>query len=249
MRVAIVLIAALVLSCRHEAVATRPRDRDTPKKVDDDRGELPRVRVLADIAEHHGKRVVVEGLYEIDPIRRGKGGNKVWLVLADGARISRAYDALKSELAYGNRRVLATGKLTSGPPDTHVQAMMAPHLALETLALAPSEPPLESDVVDIPAPPIASASPQLAPRIDRWVQVVATLSTLTGDTATLKLADGATLRVEGVHVPTWSSHIGKSVTVIGRLAVEKAAAGAFALSLVMRGPTEICAGAVTRCGM
>jgi len=39
------------------------------------------------------------------------------------------------------------------------------------------------------------------------------------------------------------------VTVTGRLAMEKGTGGAFALDLVIRGPTAICAGVVARCGM
>jgi len=246
LRVAVVLL--LLASCRREAVATRPHDKETPRAEKVVEG-LPRVRVLGDIAEHHGKRVVVDGLYEVEPIARGKGGKRVWLVLVDGTRISRAYDAIKTELAFANRRVHATGTITSGPPDTHIQALMAPHLALEKLELAASEPPLASDVTEIPAPPVASTTAPLAKQLDRWVQLVGTLTALTGDDATIKLADGAVVRVERVHTASYAPHLGKTVTVTGRLAMEKGTGGAFALDLVIRGPTAICAGVVARCGM
>jgi len=250
--VRIALVALFVIaSCRRETIATRPNDPDVGR-VQTDAGELPRVRVLGDIAEHHGKRAVVEGLYEVEPIARGKGGNRVWIVLVDGTRISRAYDAVVSELAYANRKVLATGVITSGPPDTHIQAAAsesAPHLAVEKLALAFGESPL-TEVAEVPTPPVASTTTALAREIDRWVQIVATLTAIgADDTATLKLADSATVRVEHVHVATWSPHVGKLVTVTGRLAMEKGAAGAFALDLVVRGPTAICPGLVSRCGM
>jgi hypothetical protein len=242
------IVFCLVASCRQEAVATKPADRETPASAAPAPVDLPRVRVLNDIAEHHGKRVVVEGLYEVEPIARGKGGNRVWLVLSDGTRISRAYDVVKSELAYASRRVLATGKITSGPPDTHVQAMSGPHLVLDKLDLAPAEAPLGPTPTDIPAPAVASAAPSLAVQIDRWVQIVGTLSSISGDTANVKLADGTVVRVEKLPPITATPPIGKTVTAIGRLDVDKAAS-TFALSLVLRPPNQLCPGAVARCGM
>ncbi len=238
----------IVASCRREVVATRPNDPDA-RRSEADAAELPRVRVLADIAEHHGKRAVVEALYEVEPIARGKGGRRVWLVLVDGTRISRAYDAVVAELPYANRRVLATGVITSGPPDRHVQALLSPHLAVEKLELAIGEPPLDRSAHDLPVPPVASSMPTLATEIDRWVQVVGTLGSLTGDLAKVELADGGAVRVEHVQVPEWAPHVGSKITVLGRLAMEKGAGSPFALDLVLRGPTAICAGAVAKCGM
>lgn len=249
MRVLLVVVLALAAACRRDAVATRPNDPEL-LRAETETSELPRVRVLADVAEHHGRRVIVEGLYDIDPISRGKGGKLVWLTLLDGTRISRAYGPVEAELPYANRRVLATGRLTSGPPDPQVQALLAPHLAVEKLELAAGEPPLDPTVTEIPAPLVASTTPALAGHHERWVQVVGTLVTIDADaTATLTLSDGGTVRVERVHRPEWSHHLGTTVTVIGRLLITKGASGAFTLALVIPGRAAICPGVVSRCGM
>jgi len=249
-RLRLPVLALLVLSsCRRDAAVTKPHDREV-RHAEADVGAPPRVRLLGDIAEHHGKRVIVEAKYEVEPIARGKGGKRVWLVLIDGTRISRAYDVVASELPYTGHLVLATGVITSGPPDTHIQALNAPHLALEKLELRSNQPPIDNTLTDVPAPPIGSTTPSLARAIDDWVQVVATLSAISAtDTATLKLSDGGVVRVERVQAASWTPLIGRTVTVTGRLAMEGGFPGAFALDLVIRGPTAICAGVVARCGM
>ncbi|MBI2392386.1 MAG: hypothetical protein HYV09_22560 [Deltaproteobacteria bacterium] len=214
---------------------------------------LPTVRVLGDIAANGGRRVVVEGLYEIDPIAQGKGGHLTWIVLADGTRVSRWYGAVADELGFADRRVRVTGVITAGPPDTKIQALLAPHIQPERIELAPGQTMGPPD--EIPAPPVASTTPMSAPRVDRWVQIVGTLEALkpTATTsradATVKLSDGGVVRVENVVRLDWSPHVGKTVTVIGRLAMDKGAPGAFALDLVIRGKSAVCAGVVSRCGM
>jgi hypothetical protein len=130
-----------------------------------------------------------------------------------------------------------------------VLALMATHLVVERIELMAGQPPLDNSIASITAPPVASTMPGLGKDLDRWVQVVATLAALSSDEATLKLSDGGTVRVEHVHAATWSPHLGHTVTVTGRLSIEKGTGSAFALDLVFRGPTAICAGAVARCGM
>ncbi len=102
-------------------------------------------------------------------------------------------------------------------------------------------------VASIPPPPVISATPSLGARVDRWVQVVGTLTAVAVD-ATITLGDGGVVRVERVDETTWKPLLGATVTVTGKLAFEKGA-GAFGLALVIRGPTAICAGVVGRCGM
>lgn len=234
----------LVLSCRRADPSIAPTPERRAPAVD--QGDLPRVRVLADVAAHQGKRVIVEGTYEIDPLAgKGKGHHLTWIVLDDGTRISRAYGALEEEYGYADRRVVVRGKLTSGPPDDKVQSLLAPHVAAEEIRLIDGS--TAPSVTSIPAPPVVSAAPSAAPRIDRWVQLVGSLSKVSAD-AFVTLSDGAVVRVERVDAGTWTPHVGTTVTITGRIALEKGA-GTFGLELVIRGPTAICAGVVARCGM
>jgi hypothetical protein len=236
----------LLLGCRREPPAIAATDGEVREVAP--LAELPRVRVLSDIAAHHGKRVIVEGTYETDPLfpkRPRKGGNLTWVVLDDGTRISRAYGAIPDEFGYVDQRVLVTGTITSGPPDSKMQALMAPHIQVEQLTLAnglPAKPPTE-----MPAPPVVSAAPALGTRSDRWVQIVGTVSAV-GPTSTITFADGGIVKVEGCDVAEWTPLSGKTATVTGRVFMEKGA-GTYGLDFVIRGQHALCAGVVTRCGL
>ena len=245
------LLVLLLPACRRAGPTIAATDGEVYESTVVDPAALPRVRTLGDIATHHRKRVVVEGSYEIDPLAPGKrkGAHFVWIVLSDGTRVSRAYRAIPEELGLAGHRVEVTGTITSGPPDPQMQSLLAPHIIAEHIALPNGDKP--DEVTTIPAPPIVSASPPLGARIDRWVQIVGTLSsvaTLPTADAKVTLADGGVVRVEGVDLATWSPLVGTTVTVTGRLAMEKGA-GAFGLDFVIRGETAICAGSVSRCGM
>lgn len=238
------VLGLLLVGCPRREVAIAATDGEA-RESSPVESALPRVRVLNDIATFHRKRVIVEGTYEIDPLAgHGKGQHLTWIVLADGTRISRAYGAVEDEYGFAGLRVEATGTITSGPPDSKKQALMAPHLEVESLVLPGGGKVAKAS--EIPAPPVFSAAPSLAPRIDRWVQVVGTLTTVRTD-ATITLADGGVVRVEEADA-SFAPLVGKLVTVTGRLALEKGS-GTFGLELVMRGRTAICAGAVPRCGM
>lgn len=234
-------------SCRRGSTTIAATDGEVRESAVVEAPALPRVRTLYDIAAHHGKRVTVEGFYEVDPLgpAKHKGANLVWIVLGDGTRVSRAYGVVVAELGFVGHRVEVTGTITSGPPDPRMQALLAPHITVEHVALAHGE--MREDATTIPAPPMVSASPPLGARVDRWVQVVGTLTAVATD-ATLTLADGGVVRVEGVDAVKWLPLVSKTVTVNGRLAMEKGS-GAFGLELVIRGETAICAGVVSRCGM
>lgn len=215
---------------------------------------LPRVRVLADIATHSGKRVIVEGLYDVDRLGKGKGGHLTWIILADGTRISRSYGLMRDEMGLVERQVRAVGVITAGPPDTKIQALLAPHLQVESIELVAGP---ATKVTDLPAPPLASASPAVVPRVDRWVSLVGTLERLDPPThaftgrkdAVLKLSDGTRVRVEDAIEASYAPLLGKPVTVIGRVTMEKGTPGPYAIDLVVRGKNHVCPGVEPRCGM
>ncbi len=227
------------------SVAQEARDAAADASTDG----LPRVRVLADVAAHGGERVAVEALYDVDRIGGGTGGHSTWLVLVDGTRISRAYAQVHDELGLVERRVLAVGKLTPGPADD-AHALMAPHLAVERIDLAAGEAPGPKVV---PAPPLTSAAPTLAPRYDRWTSVVGAVDRLDhrgeGVDAVLKLPDGTLVRVCRVEESSYRPWVGQTVTVTGLLRMEKGVAGPFAIELSLRGRTALCPGVRPGCGV
>jgi len=233
------------------AVTGETRDAATDGAIDG----LPRVRVLADIAAHGGQRVIVEGFYEVDRLGKGKGGYLTWIVLADGTRISRSYGARKEEMGFVERQVRVTGVLTAGPPDPMMQSLMAPHIRVEKIELAPGQ-TLGPDT-EIPVPPMASSSPALGARVERWVQIVGTIERLDPSThsfagrvdAILKLGDGTLVRVEDAVEKSYAPLRGKQVTVIGRLSMEKGTPGPYAIDLVVRGKNAVCPGVAPRCDM
>lgn len=205
---------------------------------------LSHVRVLADIAAHHRERVIVEGTYEIEPLRPRaghKGGNLTWIVLDDGTRVSRSYGAIRDEYGYVDRRVLATGTITSGPPNPNLQSLLAPHIIVETVALESGVGP---SLTILPAPPIASTTPALGARMDRWVQIIGK----PGAVGSFALDDGGVVRVEDCDASEWTPLLGRRATLNGQLAMEKGP-GAYALDFVIRGRHALCAGVEPRCGM
>ncbi len=230
--------------------------RDTQVVVDD-RASLPRVRTREDLAANDGRRVALEGFYDVQRIRWGKGGEIVTVRLVDGTEVIRATSVVRDELGWVERKVLAIGVVHAGPPPGPAQAILAPHVAPERIEAADGLPSPAAPPAEIPAPPFFSSSAPLAARVDRWAQIGGTLEAIVphgadpgARDAHVRLGDGALLRVERVHEPDWASHLGRTVTVIGRLKLDKPkAGGAFALDLVIRGPSAVCAGTVSRCGM
>lgn len=254
-RRALVTLACVVGCSRRDPPSVSPVTSEVHDGggVDASSVGLPHVRALADIAAHNGERVVVEGLYDVDRLG-GKGGNLTWIILADGTRISRAYGAVPKELGLIEKQVRAIGRITAGPPDSKLQALMAPHLQVESIALSSGAP---EPIAALPAPPLASAAPGLAARVDRWVSIAGTLDRLEPPTsassgrvdAILRLADGALVRVEGAVEARYKPLVGKPVTVLGHLSMEKGSPGAYAIDLVIRGKNAVCAGVEARCGM
>ena len=53
----------------------------------------------SDLAYRHpGRRVLIEGVYEIDPIPTAQGARFVWIRMADGSGVLRAEDVVASEI-------------------------------------------------------------------------------------------------------------------------------------------------------
>lgn len=255
----LLLVAVVGLGCdRRLSAPIGPVDEAPDAKVVDHASELPRVRTKADVEAQSGRRVALEGVYDVQRIRFGKGGEITTVRLVDGTEVIRSTTAVEDELGWIERTVVVTGVVHAGPPPGSLQAILAPHVTVERIDPADAKPaPSPSIPPEIPAPPSFASAAPLAARVDRWVQLHGALAAIVPSAADasardahVRLADGAVVRVERVHEPHWAKLLGGAVTVIGRLSLDKpAAGGAFALDLVIRGPSAVCAGTVPRCGM
>ncbi len=239
------LVGALVPACRTD---DRARIAALDGEISDTLAAKPvlaDVRTRDELAREAGHRVRLHGVYEIEPL--AIKGRVVSLVLVDGTRVIRSYAPIDDEIRLADRKVIATGVVYAGPPPRYKEALAGPHVDVDQLELAPGEKAIEPAPTEIPAPPMASAAPALATRLDRWVQLVGRLDAIDprGE-ATLRLSDGAFVRVENVAIAHWSAHVGTIVTVVGRVEVDRAASS-FALSLVIRSRAAICPGVVPRC--
>ncbi len=242
MRRSLVLLAILSGCTRREAPIVRVHEDMDSKSPPE---ELPRVRVKADLAKYDGMRAVVEGIFEVDPVVQGKKAQLASIVLSDGTRVVRSYSPIQADLPLIGRHVMATGVVTKGPPDPMAQAVMAPHVKVESLVLAPGETPITPAPSVVPTPPMASSSAALVPHADRWVVVVGDVDKVGPSAsapmseATLRLSDGSLLLLPFVREKDFAPHLGKQVTVIGLHDKSKG----------LIGVQQVCAGVVPRCGM
>lgn len=238
------LMLAVVAGCQRRGPAPE-HDAAAPT------GPLPVVRSLLDLEAADHKRAVVVGLYSIEPVRpQTKGARRVAIVLADGTHVRPAGKAIAGELAHWNKLVRVTGVVTKMPPSPAnglaVQTAGGPHVQIESIALAEGETPAPVPS-GIPTPTLVSKDTQFDGRDGRWVAVsgkVDALLTTTAPfgTATLALADGTFVDVEGVLESEWAAQKGAVVTVVGRVF-----RGGPRIALHGAGPP--CPGVVPRCAL
>lgn len=240
------LVASCLAGCQRRGAAPATESEDAPQGA-----SLPVVRGLLDLEGADHKRAVVVGLYSIEPVRpHTKGGRRVAIVLADGTHVRPAGKAIPGELAYWNKQVKVTGVVTKTPPTQGnglaVQTSGGPHVQVESIVLADGEPPVPVPSA-VPTPSLVTKDTQFDGRDGRWVAVSGKVDGLVATTApfgtaTLLLADGSRVDVEGVVEAEWAPHKDAEVTVVGRVF-----RGGPRIALHGAGPP--CAGVVPRCAL
>jgi hypothetical protein len=214
---------------------------------------LPRCASAADIERLHGRRVIVEGRYEVEPVPGGKRLQAALIVLPDGTRLIRSYRPVAEEYGFVNRRVLAVGTVYrdagEGP---EVQQVRAPHFRPERIDLASGEAPYPTRPTELPPPPVVATAREFDTHADRWVQAWGTLVRVTPHqedglwaNAVVKLTDGTEVHLRAVARSRWDRHVGEAVTVIGR--AEAPVPGVAGRRLVDR--ATVCRGHLKRCDL
>jgi hypothetical protein len=246
-----VLVSAVVLA----VAACGPRPAPSPAAASQPRtAALPRCLSAADVERLSGRRVIVEGRYEVEPVPGGKRLQAASIVLPDGTRLVRSYRPVPAEFDLVNRRVVAVGTVyrDAGEGAT-VQQVRAPHFRPERINLAPSESPTyATPPTELPAPPVVAAARDFDAQADRWVQAWGTLVRVTPHqedpmwaNAVVKLTDGTEVSLRAVTRSRWERYLGAAVTVIGRAV--PSVPGESGRRLVDR--TTVCPGHVKRCDL
>lgn len=205
--------------------------------------------VALDIEPAYSDPVRLEGRYEVDPIPGGKRFQGAWLVLDDDSRYVIAYRPVPEHFEFLDKRVLVRGRPYMPGRDT--QHILATHLEVHSIELAPGETPYLLPPAKPVAPPVARTATELAARDGRWVQVVGTLESVRDDPdgylgiARLRLADGTEVQARRVLAAEWSRRCSKTVTVTSR--VERVEDGDL-VSFELVGWYAICEGEVAQYG-
>jgi len=165
--------------------------------------------------------VQLEGRYEVDPIPGGKRLQGVWLVLDDGTRYAIAYRPIPEQFQFIDKRVRIYGHPYTPGRDT--QHVMATHLQVDSIELAPGETPYPSPPAQVPPPPLVQTANQLAARAGRWATLIGTVESVQNDPdgylgiALLRLQDGTEVLARNVSIDTWSSYQDKLINVTSRV--------------------------------
>jgi len=178
-----------------------------------------------------GQGVQLVGRCEADPIAGSKRFQGIWLVLDDGTRYVLSYRPAAEYLAFADKRVVVQGRPYQPGSDT--QHVMALHLAVDAITLAPGEQPHAIPPAAPPPPPLVRTADELAERDGRWAQVVGRLRAVGTDPdgylgqAEVELADATVILVRGIPLGGWREHVGRLVTIVSRVRVES---GSFELT-------------------
>jgi hypothetical protein len=215
---------------------------------------IPECRTCADVQHYDGKAVIINGWYEVEPVPGGKRLQAASVVLPDGTRLIHSYRPVKEMFCYINKRVTVRGivRTDAGEPP-EVQQVMAPHIAIESMALAPDEKPYDSIPDRIPDLPFIEEKKEMMRWNDRWVHVYGKLvglklrynESIWAD-AIIRLRDDTRLCVEWVSFSRWNHFLDNEVTVTLLLKLGKEEAGVLH---TVSSRTAICSGKVPRCGM
>jgi hypothetical protein len=215
---------------------------------------IPECRTYADVERYYGTSVIIKGWYEVEPVPGGKQLQAASVVLADGTRLIHSYRPVKDMFCFINKRVMVKGiVMTDAGEPPEAQQVMAPHIMIETIALAPDEEPYDTVPEKIPDLPFVEHKKNLVRWNDRWAHVYGKLiavalrpdeSVLAN--AILQIGDGTKLCFEWVSFSRWTGFVNKDVTVTLLLSSVKEKEGVLHMPA---GRTALCPGKVPRCGM
>jgi hypothetical protein len=244
-----VAVAWVVLLACATICHADPQEQGTMPEPD-----LPRIENMSDLQAHAGKRARIEGRYEVAPIAGSKRLQPAVVVLADGTRLLRSYRPLPAEFGFLERRVVVIGRAwTDANQGPDVQQVMAPHVAPDSIALAPGETAWSPVPTELPPPPRVTDRAGHLRHDQRWILLVGRLERL--DTkpseafwsdAVYRLADGSQVHHATVADSRWRPHLGKTVSVVARAGITGSAQTG---RLWLTGMSAICEGVVERCGM
>lgn len=133
-------------------------------------------------------------------------------------------------------------------PDPRTQHIMADHLRVLSVEVAPGQSPIEPAPQHLPAPPMVDNADDATERTGRWTLATGTLEAIqapeqgTAYAGTLRLSDGSSFAVNGLDGDSAGEYEGQKVTVIGRIRISDDAP---AIPEVR----AICKGRVDRCGV
>lgn len=217
--------------------------------------ESAECKSINDVKRHHGKKVLVKGRYEVEPVPGSKRLQAVSIVLPDRTRLIRAYKPVKEEFGYINKQVMVIGMvLADDGESSHVQQVMAPHITnIESITLAPGEIPYQTIPEKIPDLPFIEKKEDLAKWENHWIHLYGRLKSVkkredesNWANAQFWLPDGTRIIIEWVPFSRWKSFIGNSITITLRLNLEKEEKG---ICYLTGGRTALCEGKTCRCGM
>lgn len=184
---------------------------------------------------------------EVEPLAGGKQFQGMWLVVDDQEPFLLSYEPLPEYFEFVDRQVIVDGEEYSPPPQE--QHLMVPHLRVHSMELAQGETPIDPPPTRLPAPPVVDEAPQVKERSGRWTQATGTLESVqqlspgTGNSAELRLADDAILKINAVVRDESEALAGETVTVLGRVRVTEDG------EMVMPDALSLCPGHVERCGI
>jgi hypothetical protein len=208
-----------------------------------------------DVEPSYGPVTRFEGRYEVDPIPGGKRFQGTWLVQEDGVRYVMSYRPVPEYFPYADKRVIVIGRPYQPGRDT--QHMLAAHLQVLSIELAPGEISDTDIPTELPAPPLLRTAEDVFMRDGKWGQIVGRLVALEDDpdtdfsTAYIQLEDGTHLTARYAAPSQWQSYLGSTLTVMSRIEVVASHQNSADAKrkVVLTGWYAVCPGVVDRCGM
>lgn len=234
----IVCASAATVACKSE-----PPRRSTPPPMSKGTAVTTPTRTKKD----EGDLVRYEARFDIDRLAGSKRLQACTLHLDDGRVLITAYQPVKEQIPFVDRRVVVRGRHYQNDP--HVQQVDADHFGIVSIELAPGQ---SAGPAELPQPPLVKDARVAGERAGRWATLVGKLGQgrprpddeMWWD-ADLTLGDGAKVRcmVFGSSFRTqWQPLVNQRVSITCQIHRTKE-------GFEVSGRTAICAGEVSGCGM